>query len=160
MNQAQFIRTNAYLSTKESKQMEKNVKSYDQGSIGGRLRAERERINITQADMASIAGLTKQAQINYESNKRSPDLVYLSTLAENAPIDVSFIVTGKKNTDKKSLTNKEVDLIEKYRSANKSVVDLVDYILDCHVKQAKLQKELEEALGVTPITFPPTDYTI
>lgn len=135
--------------------MEKNLKNYDKRSIGGRLRAERERINMTQADMATIAGLTKQAQINYESNKRSPDLVYLSTLAENAPIDVSFIVTGKKNTDKESLTNKEVDLIEKYRSANKSVVDLVDYILDCHVKQEKLQQELQKALGPMPI---PTDW--
>jgi transcriptional regulator with XRE-family HTH domain len=160
MNQAQFIRTIVYLSTKESKQMEKNVKSYDQGSIGGRLRAERERINMTQAEMATIAGLTKQAQINYESNKRSPDLVYLSKLAERAPIDVSFIVTGKKNTDKESLTNKEVDLIEKYRSANKSVIDLVDYILDCHVKQEKLQQELQDALGVTPIIIPPNDFSI
>lgn len=140
--------------------MEKNLKNYDQSSIGGRLRAERERINMTQAEMATIAGLTKQAQINYESNKRSPDLVYLSKLAESAPIDVSFIVTGKKNTDKESLTNKEVDLIEKYRSANKSVIDLVDYILDCHVKQEKLQQELQDALGVTPIIIPSNDFSI
>lgn len=160
MNQTQFIRTNAYLSTEESKQMEKNLKSYDQSSIGGRLRAERERINMTQAEMATIAGLTKQAQINYESNKRSPDLVYLSTLAENAPIDVSFIVTGKKNTDKESLTANELLLIERYRAADREIVAMIDYLLECHHELATYQKASEESLGVTPIIIPPNDFSI
>lgn len=48
-------------------------------TIGQRLREERERFGMSQTAFGQAGGVQKQAQINYESDLRSPDAIYLSS---------------------------------------------------------------------------------
>ncbi|MEQ8934446.1 MAG: helix-turn-helix transcriptional regulator [Amphiplicatus sp.] len=67
------------------------------GNIGGRLRAERERLGFTQADFARIGGQKTQSQGRYESGARFPDAQYLALIADEGA-DVLFILTGVRST--------------------------------------------------------------
>jgi transcriptional regulator with XRE-family HTH domain len=62
-------------------------------TIGERLKEERNRLGLSQAGIGDIAGITKNSQINYEANKRSPDSAYLAKIAEIGA-DVNYILTG------------------------------------------------------------------
>lgn len=65
-------------------------------TFGQRLRAERERLGLSQSAFGDLCGVGKNAQINYEGDKRSPDGVYLMAAA-GAGADVLFIVTGERS---------------------------------------------------------------
>lgn len=65
--------------------------------IGVRLRQERERLGKTQADMGSVAGVTRQTQSNYESGERAPDVSYLAAIAQIG-VDVQYVVTGERQS--------------------------------------------------------------
>lgn len=51
---------------------------------------------MNQADFGAIAGVKKNAQINYEADKRAPDTDYLSALAKHG-VDVMYVLTGTRN---------------------------------------------------------------
>ena len=58
-----------------------------------RLREERVRIGYSQEAFGAIGGVKLQAQNNYESGKRSPDMEYLSSISTTGA-DVLYILTG------------------------------------------------------------------
>ncbi len=60
-----------------------------------RLKEERERLSLSQNQMAAIAGVTGRSQQNYESGKRAPDSNYLAALSQ-AGVDVLYIITGER----------------------------------------------------------------
>lgn len=62
-------------------------------TIGERLKSERERLSLSQTAFGEAGGVKKQAQINYESNLRSPDANYLAAIA-SIGADVYFVITG------------------------------------------------------------------
>lgn len=62
-------------------------------TIGERLKEERNRLGLSQVKIGTVAGITKNSQINYEANKRSPDSAYLAKIAEIGA-DVNYILTG------------------------------------------------------------------
>lgn len=64
-------------------------------TVGSRLLKERERLGKSQTEMAEQGGVKKNAQINYEKDKRSPDADYLTRIA-NAGADVNYILTGRR----------------------------------------------------------------
>lgn len=59
-----------------------------------RLREERDRLGMNQADFAELAGVTKRTQANYESGSRHPDTEYLARIAKGGA-NVHYIVTGQ-----------------------------------------------------------------
>lgn len=63
--------------------------------LGKRLREERQRLGMSQTDLARVAGLARTAQYNYEQGNRDPDTAYLSAVAEMG-IDTSYVLTGKR----------------------------------------------------------------
>jgi transcriptional regulator with XRE-family HTH domain len=63
------------------------------GTIGARLREERERRSISQDAFAKKAGVHRRTQVNYEAGERKPDADYLAAIA-GLGVDVSYIVTG------------------------------------------------------------------
>jgi transcriptional regulator with XRE-family HTH domain len=63
------------------------------GTIGSRLREERERLKLSQPAFGELGGVQKQAQLKYEKDDRSPDATYLSAIAM-AGADVLYILTG------------------------------------------------------------------
>lgn len=62
-------------------------------SIGSRLREERLRLGFSQTALASLAGKTKHALINWEKGLRSPTAEALAAFAK-AGADPLYIVTG------------------------------------------------------------------
>lgn len=62
-----------------------------------RLREERKRLSLTQADMAAAGGVKSNAQVHYESGGRAPTADYLQRLA-GAGIDVPFLFTGRRTS--------------------------------------------------------------
>lgn len=58
-----------------------------------RLKSERKRLGMNQAQLGAAAGVTKGAQLNYESGERSPNVEYLQAVAA-AGVDVVYALTG------------------------------------------------------------------
>ena len=65
-------------------------------SIARRLREERKRAGLSQADFADIAGVGVSTQKNYEAGRRAPDTDYLEKV--QATVDVAYIITGRHTT--------------------------------------------------------------
>lgn len=61
--------------------------------VGPRLRAERERIGMTQDELGTKAGKNKQTQLRYENGLNSPTAAYLHDVAALG-IDIGYVLTG------------------------------------------------------------------
>lgn len=88
--------------------------------IGARLREERNRLGLTQPELAARAGVGKQAQLRYEAGERNPDTVYLAALAD-AGADVLYIVTGQRSQalpPEATLPQDERALLDAYRACS------------------------------------------
>lgn len=83
-------------------------------TLGARLREERVRLGMTQAELAEIAGIHKNSQGNYENDVKAPDSKYLSLVAEHG-VDILYVVTGTR-TPKTDISIEEQKLIENYRA--------------------------------------------
>jgi transcriptional regulator with XRE-family HTH domain len=59
-----------------------------------RLKQERRRLGMNQADFGNAGGVLKQAQSNYEKGLRYPDASYLAGIAE-VGVDVLYLLTGR-----------------------------------------------------------------
>lgn len=73
-------------------------------TFGQRLKEERERIGLSQADFGALAGVSKVSQINYEKDVRSPDAKYLCALHENE-VDTCYLLSGVRAANGPSLAN-------------------------------------------------------
>jgi transcriptional regulator with XRE-family HTH domain len=62
--------------------------------FGARIRSERRRLGMSQAEFAAEGGVSKTTQIAYESGAHIPDLSYLMGVSERGA-DATFILTGK-----------------------------------------------------------------
>jgi len=86
--------------------------------IGQRLREERLRLGMSQEEFGVMGGVTKRAQLNYETGIRSPDTNYLFTIASIGEVDVQYVITGKRSTPvTETLSDKELSLLGGYRQA-------------------------------------------
>lgn len=59
------------------------------------LRSERARLGLTQAQVATIGGVSKTTQVAYEAGAHPPDLHYVGKLAR-AGFDEVFLLTGQR----------------------------------------------------------------
>ncbi|MBB2932725.1 helix-turn-helix domain-containing protein [Paraburkholderia silvatlantica] len=59
-----------------------------------RLRQERRRLGLNQAELANAGGVQKHAQLNYEKGMRHPDASYLAGIAK-VGVDVLYLLTGR-----------------------------------------------------------------
>ncbi len=87
-------------------------------TVGERLRAERDRLQMTQDAFAAAMGCKKRALANYESGERSPDASLLGGAAR-VGADVLFIVTGQRTDG--LLSAEEQTLLSYYRDAPAAV---------------------------------------
>lgn len=95
--------------------------------IGLRLKEERERLRLSQTSFAGLANSTQNTQYLYESGKRMPDAIYLSSVAI-AGVDVSYVLTGGKSANA-AITPMEVALLDNYRASAPEVQDGVSKLL-------------------------------
>lgn len=59
-----------------------------------RLRKERERLGLSQAEIALTGGVSLSTQNAYEAGTRVPDLTYLARLSKLNGVNTLYILTG------------------------------------------------------------------
>lgn len=87
--------------------------------IGERLRAERDRLGLSQTEFCvAVGGVDRKSQFNYETGKRSPDAAYLAAASELG-IDVRYVITGSRDYDlPEPLSAEEQTLLSYWRQAS------------------------------------------
>lgn len=80
-------------SVHNSKHDSEPIPSVNPQQFGARLREERLRLGLTQAEMAEIGGVKRTSQHIYESDIRVPDLNYLMR-TRDAGADLGYLVLG------------------------------------------------------------------
>lgn len=80
-----------------------------------RLKEERERLKLTQADMAERCGVSREIWGKYERGQAVPGGEVLFTLAQ-VGADVHYILTGQRSTV--ALPNREAALVDNYRATD------------------------------------------
>lgn len=84
-------------------------------TVGERLKAERERLGLSQTALGEMCGVQKRTQINYEKGDRSPDALYLAAF-HAAGGDVMWVVIGDR-TAPALLPPEESVLLDHYRAS-------------------------------------------
>lgn len=69
------------------------MKSICEDSIATRLRLERTRLKLSQAQLAAAGGVSTPSQIGYEQGNRMPVIDYLQGVMA-VGVDAGFILTG------------------------------------------------------------------
>ncbi len=80
--------------------------------VGERLKAERQRLRLSQEVFAERCGVKKLTQYNYEKSERYPDAEYLIA-AKVLGADVTYLITGER-TDEASV----LDVVRDAEEAN------------------------------------------
>ena len=80
-----------------------------------RLKEERERLGLTQADIAGKCGVSREIWGKYERGQAAPGGEVLFALAQ-AGADVQYIITGERSGV--ALQNREVALLDNYRQTD------------------------------------------
>lgn len=62
-------------------------------AFGSRIRAERERLGMTQRVFGDIGGVEPNAQGKYESGERTPRIDYLAAVTARG-VDASYVLSG------------------------------------------------------------------
>lgn len=71
-------------------------------SLGKRLRAERQRLDLTQDALARQCGKTKRQQVKYEQDEQAPGAEYLAN-AHRLGVDVLYVLAGDSMKEKAAI---------------------------------------------------------
>ena len=91
--------------------------------FGNRLKTERKKLGLTQAQAAEKCGVSARMWGDYERNISQPKAEQLF-LVKNAGIDIDYVMTGQNNNvetfrqPENSLSNKELELLALFRQAS------------------------------------------
>lgn len=119
-------------------------------TFGDRLKQERERLRMNQTAFGELGGVRKQAQLHYESNKRSPDAEYLAAIAV-AGVDVAYVVTGARGSNV-AVSPTEMALLDNYRNSAVDVQRGVSKLLaetGHALERSRMLNYQEQASGLT-----------
>ena len=113
---------------------------------GERIKEERQRLKLTQADFAKLAGVSRQSQANYETEEREPGAAYLINLY--GQIDVPYILSGRRSSagdiDAK-VVEAILNAIDGWAAASKRQIpqDIKAELLTLFLKQAMSTGKIE-----------------
>ena len=85
--------------------------------IASRLKFERKRLNLTQAEMAKFCGISREIWCRYEQGSGLPGSVVLQAFLK-AGGDVHFVLSGE-------FPAEETLLIERFRACPKMLQDAI-----------------------------------
>lgn len=80
-----------------------------------RLAEERERLDLTQEQMAKAGGVAKRTYCNYENGDREPPSSFLGRL-KDIGVDVGYLLLGVREFDSLGIDASEERLLSLYRS--------------------------------------------
>lgn len=108
------------LSVRENHYLQKSANSQQWNcrnmQIGEYLRAERERLGLTQTAMSKAAGVAFRTYCDYEAGKSEPKASTLAALGEFG-VDPLYVLTGKNTPKAGDFSGDEIELIMLYRAA-------------------------------------------
>ena len=111
-------------------------------SFGDRLRARREELNLSRADLADTLGVTRSAIGNYETGVSFPKEDVLLRLFDCLQVDPNYLYRDSFRGGGEVISHNERILLEKYRclsaAGREAVRDLVSALCDY---QDELQQE-------------------
>lgn len=67
--------------------------------LGERIKFERERLKLSQADFADKVGISRPTQVNYEKGRHIPDAQYLARLG-GVGADLDYVLFGERASKK------------------------------------------------------------
>lgn len=112
--------------------------------LGQRLREERVRLGLSQADLADRVGISKKSQTNYELGHSIPPADYLAALVA-AGVDVLYVLTGSASS---ALDAQERDLLRRFRAASAEIKAAVLAVLgQVHVAAGSAPPQQFENVG-------------
>ncbi|PHM36181.1 transcriptional regulator [Xenorhabdus mauleonii] len=89
------------------------------GTIGNRIKEERERLGLSKMDFAHLTGYPGHVQTSYERDEIMPEGMYLQEITKHG-CDTLYIITGHKERPIK-LSIDEQELVKNYRAMNKAL---------------------------------------
>lgn len=103
-------------------------------SLGERITELRKASHMTQADMARVMGVSRQAVSKWESDQSTPDASNLILLAELLDTDIEYLTTGRRNYGRRPpVVVNSTQIVEKI--VEKPVVQTVEKIVEKPVIQ-------------------------
>lgn len=100
--------------------------------LGEKIKFYRNKLNLSQEELANKCGLSRNAIYNYENNKRNPAISILLAIAENLNMSVSDLLD---NSDSVNLYANKLELI---KAIDKDINNTIDV-----EKEKSNQYELE-----------------
>lgn len=116
----------------------------DLQEVGARLKAERERLGLSQDQMAESCGVSRPTQYRYESGKSSPTGDYVNAAAKIG-VNVQYVLVGSGTLPVK-LTAKETTLIDLFRLSTPSIQDAVIKLLKNQDQKSKAKPRKSTAV--------------
>ncbi|MDY3123669.1 MAG: helix-turn-helix transcriptional regulator [[Actinobacillus] rossii] len=90
-----------------------------------RLKNERIRLGLTQAEIASKCGISREMWGKYERGVALAGSEVLFSLA-SLGVDISYLFSGVQSTPESTLTQKEQTLLEDYRESNEQGKEAIE----------------------------------
>lgn len=110
-------------------------------AFSNRLRQARERLGLTQGELAKRLGCTKSAIGNYENGVSSPKEEILLKLFDVLEVDPNFLFQDSFLLPGDSFSSFEVEIIKKYRALDERGKSAVMAVLDHEYKTAKGEQD-------------------
>lgn len=103
-------------------------------SFGTRLKSQREKLGITQMELADKLGITKGAVGNYETELSSPKAEILYKLFDILKCDANYLFQDEMNEllYKDKATSDEMTFIKKYRGLSDTAKSAVEQMIDSY----------------------------
>lgn len=111
--------------------------------IGSRIKAIREKHNLTMKQFADLFNLSESVISLYESGKRYPSHDIILKISKNFSISLDFIYGNDKYIDNSSIDSKEKELIEKTKDLSPEGLKELDELIDLLKYKDMMKKEKE-----------------
>lgn len=112
-----------------------------------RLKEERNRIGLTQADMASNCNISREMWGKYERNLALPGSEVLFSLSELG-VDIGYLFSGNHSIP---LTDDESLLIEAYRESNEQGKDAIERTANALAGKANAPKRSSTTMHINKV---------
>jgi transcriptional regulator with XRE-family HTH domain len=123
---------------------------------GARLRQERARLGLNQAEFAALGGVKRNSQVAYEAGRIAVPADYLLRLSGQG-VDIGFVLTGRREDG--SLGLWETRLIENFRRMTDQGRDAIISISDALVSRppSELRETRPQTLHSPGLDYKPLD---
>ncbi len=126
-------------------------------SFGERLRARREELNISRADLAESLGVSRSAIGNYETGISFPKEDVMLRLFDCLQVDPNYLYRDSYHGSDQILTHQEKRLLEQYRGLPAAGRETARSVIDalCSYRDAMEQEPPEKEERLIPLYHSP-----